>query len=240
MKVSPHPAVATSPTFAPGRCGAGDDWLRQLQVAHRLAWFHGPDGAATSVPLADGRRHAWLQSQDAGGHRTLPEPTVAAAARGGAGANPWRAPQSAAAVASAFAVGEPASLARATAVSRAGFAPSAAAAAQSAGSLGAGMPWTASTVRPMPPAATRIVCTRPPDILQPGSPRTPVRVHVEEGPLGVAVYLGIDGPVGAPAVRSAALATELRRQLSATGLRLASVVCNGTVLEPHSHFHQEP
>lgn len=52
------------------------------------------------------------------------------------------------------------------------------------------------------------------------------RVHVEIGPEGLCVWLGLDGDEAAVAARSAALLAELRRA-QAPGHRLASVVCNG-------------
>jgi hypothetical protein len=56
---------------------------------------------------------------------------------------------------------------------------------------------------------------------------SPIRVHIEEGPLGVQLWLGLDGTPAEAAGRASAIAAELRRQCERAGIRLAGVTCNG-------------
>jgi hypothetical protein len=56
-----------------------------------------------------------------------------------------------------------------------------------------------------------------------------MRVHVENGPDGVSVWLGLDGDAAVVAARAAAILVELRR-LSGPAPRLANVVCNGATI----------
>jgi hypothetical protein len=56
-----------------------------------------------------------------------------------------------------------------------------------------------------------------------------MRVHVENGPEGVTVWLGLDGDAAVVAARAAAILLELRR-LSGPAQRLVNVVCNGTTI----------
>jgi hypothetical protein len=53
------------------------------------------------------------------------------------------------------------------------------------------------------------------------------RMHMEHGPDGAVVWLGLNGDAAAVAARAVALCSELRRSLSDAGQRLALVVCNG-------------
>lgn len=55
-----------------------------------------------------------------------------------------------------------------------------------------------------------------------------IRVHVEQGPAGWQVWIGLDGR--APTTRTAAVACELRRLLHGSPQRVASIVCNGSTV----------
>lgn len=58
------------------------------------------------------------------------------------------------------------------------------------------------------------------------------RVHVEDRPEGLAVWVGMDGDAAAVAVRAAAILSELRRGVPGGG-PLALLVCNGRTLYVH-------
>jgi len=64
--------------------------------------------------------------------------------------------------------------------------------------------------------------------------RAPVRLHVQSLPAqGLAVWLGIDGDAALVAQRASVALAGLRRNLqSATGERIASIVCNGVAVDP--------
>jgi hypothetical protein len=64
--------------------------------------------------------------------------------------------------------------------------------------------------------------------------RAPVRLHVQARPAdGVSVWLGIDGDAALVAQRASVAVADLRRNLqSASGERIASIVCNGVAVYP--------
>jgi hypothetical protein len=61
-------------------------------------------------------------------------------------------------------------------------------------------------------------------------PRQPVRLHVQWGDTGAALWLGLDA---AFADQAPAIARQLQRALADAGMRLASVTCNGAELALH-------
>lgn len=78
----------------------------------------------------------------------------------------------------------------------------------------------------------------PNNLRRPAGPRTvsmpttpdgagSVRVHLEQGADGVAVWLGLDGTLLDVTDRAESALSELRRKLEASGQRLATVICNG-------------
>ncbi|MDB5914968.1 MAG: hypothetical protein JWP22_3643 [Ramlibacter sp.] len=75
------------------------------------------------------------------------------------------------------------------------------------------------------PVARREPATRPAQAMASG-----VRLHIEQGPDGAVVWLGIDGDAAAIALRAAAICADLRRNLSGTQQGLALVVCNGRAI----------
>ena len=57
-----------------------------------------------------------------------------------------------------------------------------------------------------------------------------LRIHVESGPQGLCVWLGMTGDAASIARRSGAVLAQLRSDVHAAPLRLARVVCNGRTL----------
>ncbi|MCG2594955.1 hypothetical protein LZ009_19425 [Ramlibacter sp. XY19] len=57
-----------------------------------------------------------------------------------------------------------------------------------------------------------------------------VRVHMEQGPDGLHLWLGLDGAAAETHARAAAVAAALRAEYARSGLRLAAVTCNGVCL----------
>jgi hypothetical protein len=53
------------------------------------------------------------------------------------------------------------------------------------------------------------------------------RIHIEEGPRGVHLWLGIDSTLAEVNARASAVAAELRWHCERAGLRLAAITCNG-------------
>jgi len=72
--------------------------------------------------------------------------------------------------------------------------------------------------------------------------RSPVRVHVQALPAqGLAVWLGIDGDAALVAQRASVAVADLRRHLqSASGERIASIVCNGVAVHPRAPSSPAP
>jgi len=56
------------------------------------------------------------------------------------------------------------------------------------------------------------------------------RIHIEEGPEGLRLWLGVDGTVAEVNARVSAVAAELRWHCERAGLRLAAITCNGVSL----------
>ena len=54
-----------------------------------------------------------------------------------------------------------------------------------------------------------------------------VSLHVQQGPAGVQIWLGIPGPAVQAAAASAALVAAVRRHFESAGKAVDSIVCNG-------------
>jgi hypothetical protein len=72
----------------------------------------------------------------------------------------------------------------------------------------------------------------PPTVSMPTAPdgAGSIRVHLEQGANGVAVWLGLDGTLLDVTDQAESVLSELRRKLEASGQRLATVICNGLTM----------
>lgn len=236
--------------------GGAAGWQRALEAARRLAWFHGASAATEVWGTALPRRPA--PGADSAPLHPLPRVDHAAAASGadqspvpglpGATAlGGWQAPAFAAAISTGAVhhsvtplrtCGTTVGVALSQAV-RTMSAPGqhqAAAAMLPAASSAQGLKALAGT-------ALRTEAALPSERLAALSPEARIRVHVEETPQGLVVWLGVDAEAAAQGTRAAALAGELRRLLANSGQRLAAVICNGTPAGgayPLPPTHQEP
>jgi hypothetical protein len=57
-----------------------------------------------------------------------------------------------------------------------------------------------------------------------------LRLHVQQGPVGVQVWLGIPGPAAQAAAATAALVAAVRRHFDGAGVAVDSIVCNGVTV----------
>lgn len=247
--------VVRSP--APGSSAA---WQRALEAARRLAWFHGASAAVTArdtaVPqrpsmLADispARPLARVDSLDAAWVQSVPAQGVLGVTTGtGTGGTP-----SPIAQASTTSLSSPSTTLHGItgtgvgATHTQGVRPAPSADRQQAA---AAVPLPASHVQATRTAtgtAVRAEAVPPAERLQVPRPETQLRIHVEEAPQGLVVWLGLDAHAAAAvqAARTAALVAELRRLLANSGQRLAVVICNGTPVDgsayPLPTPHQEP
>lgn len=222
-------------------------WGRELEVARRLAWFHGAAGSAAGDPqsMPDPGRDAERPPGEAPLAAGVPLASCAAWASPGAGVigdSGWQAVPGRTALAG---VAPSAGVAVATQPSRTlilactpmepghlhGATPPAGVAAESR-----------NGAAPLAMAATGTGAATP--AAQSRSAKPSLRLHVEDTPQGVVVWLGMDGDAAGSAARAAPLVAELRRLLAASGQRLAGVICNGTPMQdaapPAFPPHQEP
>lgn len=206
------PAAERRADAPPAATGGDRGWQLAMERAQTRQWFHGALGQGPG-PAFDAPAAGQPASKVAGTspERLAPEASPrhardAATREGGRGSAP------AAAAHNFAATGTPA----ATALALRSLATTAAVPA-------AAMSSDAVDAAPSPryePASARI-----PALQSPG-----VRVHVEAGPQGLHVWLGVDGDAAAVAARAQAVLAELRRGLGASAPRLALVVCNGETL----------
>lgn len=234
--------------MAPTRAGAGRAWQREMERAQAATWFHAGLPAAQAVPLAQPGAASPLPLE-AG----EPRPDRQASQTPPQDSSSWRerpvrdseAPQAGSAI-------HPPSATRVDADIGAGPAVATVRGAVTHSPL-LGRPFLSFVAgAPVPPASQ---CATPICIFQPAlaTVRAPVaaaaaraiapepaapppsappgpRIHVEEGPAGLQVWLGIDGDEAQVAARAASILAELRRAPAFAGQRLASVVCNGATV----------
>lgn len=238
------------------RCGAlhrtlatgAADWHRELETARRLAWFADASGAA-GHHRATGQQASILGDAEfryPHDHRTSASPQRAA---------PVFRPVGRASIVEPYSAwprsgqgGSPAALAR-----------SAPGAAMAVASVHASclVPTACRDPSPAGPLSLQVVTGSPAGELARTSaavppqrfpatspPAAPVRVHIEETPEGLVLWLGIDAGAAVQAPRTAGLIAELRRLLAGSGQRLCAVICNGARVDDGAahlpNLHQEP
>lgn len=234
-----HQALAT---------GAAD-WRRELETARRLAWFADVSGAV-------GHYRAAGQQASILGDAEFRYPRVDRTCASTQQAAPVFRPVGGASIVEPSSAwsrpgqgGSPAGLAR-----------SAPRAAMAAASVHASClaPTAYRDPSPASPLSLQVVTGRPgagelartsaagpPQRFQPASPpAAPVRVHIDETPDGLVLWLGIDAGAAVQAPRTAGLIAELRRLLAGSGQRLCAVICNGARVDDGAahlpNLHQEP
>ncbi|HEX7888053.1 MAG TPA: hypothetical protein VF522_01730 [Ramlibacter sp.] len=57
-----------------------------------------------------------------------------------------------------------------------------------------------------------------------------MRLHIEQGDQGTAVWIGLDGDAASVGAQALAIAAELVRHSQGVHWRLAAVICNGSVV----------
>lgn len=224
-------------------------WRRELEVARRLAWF--PAAAAPAPYPAqpmpglgrDADRHQCETPPAASVPMAscAPSASPGAVVAGGIGST-WQAVPSRIALVGVTRSPRVDGAAQSSPSLIAAVPPPASGRIDVAASLIALAVSSRTAPAPLAVAVQRTGTAPPPAPPEPA--RLPVRLHVEDTPQGMVVWLGMDGDSNGPALRAPTLVAELRRLLAASGQRLAGVICNGTPLEgaapQPSTRHQEP
>lgn len=228
-----HPAAdRLAATLAQARPPARSaDWQRELQQARQLAWFPGPleaRAAAQDGAFGSGDPCGVAVAADAADASAAPGPATAAVRRGPASPRP--ALHAAALPVGTTAVAPVATGSDGLAAAAAGGDPRATGTSPVvAPCIGAGPPAVTSAPARIAGAAPVPLPARP----QRADPGPAIRIHLEQGPQGLVVWLGMDGDAAgrtAPAAAAAAVVAELRRTLAAAGQPLTAVICNGSTI----------
>lgn len=212
------PAAGQDLVAAPGRrAGVDRGWQLEMERAQARQWFHGAIGQGSAprpeirVQQPAGAQLLQAPVQDDAPHARA---TGAAAATGETGETPASAPHHAAGsrVLTARSVAAVPELAWGSALQ----------------AIPRGVPLHDQAVQPGQRLAAAANTPTVPAGLQPQP--MPVSLHVEEGPAGLRVWLGVAGDAAEAAARAQSVLQELRRECARTGQRLALVVCNGEPL----------
>lgn len=230
---TPAPQAPGRPTSESRFAGGGDTWRRELETALAYGWFHGPIQQHPVGPSPAAEVAAWPGPTDHGSNRTAGASPVGgrcAASMPDAGFGqhqPLQPSVPAVGVArpGTLCAGPVRELVPQGALPSPGHAPSLPAASCN------GPANLADAPEPMERPAS--ICRWAPADRHAEA----ARVHVEHGPDGASVWLGLDGDRATVAARVGAILSELRRSPGGTH-RIAHVVCNGTTLfsdaeQPH-------
>lgn len=220
----PPPPEPCGPAAA-ANGGEAQAWRREMEKAQATEWFHGAADRAPARHPGDPREK--LPGQ-AGGHGRVPKPG-AMQAPAFLVASPAHAPGSS----ESLRLPGPVHPAFPLAPSFDLQAPAMAAASGIGGAVSA----VSFSVQGPLRAGTAAALVAVP--VPPGGepePRSGLRMHMEHGPHGTTVWLGVDGDAASVAARAWALVTDLRRELQASGRPLHAVVCNGRTLFQAGEF----